>query len=172
MSPEDRDKILDILCQCGTTIKEGISFEMNFTKKSHPAAAEKFVVIEAMLYDQYRIAIQLIYKIRHSCKSMKDEYESLTKKTEDRFRVHGRTLWRTITNEPLAWDSNAKAIFRLKSEWIVEKKSLEDAVEYDGTTIKVLAWIKEEKEPRAHACQSGEKKSCPTISMAMPQNGC
>ena len=123
MNPEDRDKILDILCQCGTTIKEGLQFEMYYTKKNHPAAADKFSNLDAMLRDQYRIALQLIYEIRHSCRKMKDEYESLGQKTLDWFKVRGSTLWRKLSNEALAWDSDAKEISRLKSDWSNEKKS-------------------------------------------------
>lgn len=146
MNPEDRDKILDILCQCGTTIKEGLQFEMHFTKKNHPAAADEMSNLEAMLCDQYRIALQLIYEIRHSCRKMKDEYESLGQKTEDWFKVRGSALWRKLSNQPLAWDSHAKAISRLKSEWTSEKKSLEDRVAYDKNTVEVRAWIKGKEE--------------------------
>lgn len=162
MSPEDRDKILDILCQCGTTIKEGISFEMNFTKKGHSAAADKIDSLEAMLRHQYRIALQLIYEIRHSCKSMQDEYESLAQKSNDWFKVRGRNLWRQLTNVPLAWDSNAKAIARLKSEWTVEKKSLEDEIAYDENTVKVRVWIKEKDD--------SEPQIATLAEIVMPEN--
>ena len=146
MNPEDRDKILDILCQCGTTIKEGLQFEMYYTKKNHPAAADKFSNLEAMLRDQYRTALQLIYEIRHSCRKMKDEYESLGQKTLDWFKVRGSTLWRKLSNEALAWDSDAKEISRLKSDWSNEKKSLEDHIAYDKNTVEVRAWIKGKEE--------------------------
>lgn len=158
MSLEDRDKILDILCQCGTTIKEGISFEMHLTNKSHPAAAGKIGHLEARLCDQYRIALQLIYKIRLSCRGIKDEYESLTQKREDWFRVRGFTLWRIVINQPLACDSKAKAISRLKSKWTVEKKSLEDAVADDKTTIKLRDWIKEKEDPEPKTCEKSHAR--------------
>lgn len=162
MSPEDRDNILDILCQCGTTIQEGISLEMNFTQKNYPRAAQKLVGIEAKLRNLYDLALSLIYEIQHSCRKLKEESESLKQKTKRAFAERGRQFSRTLSNKIFTWKSKARAMTRLQSECTVEKKSLEEMVEYDNNTKKVLAWIKVEKSPEPTIAELKEK--------SMPEN--
>lgn len=168
MNPEDRDKILDVLCQCGTVIKEGISFEMSFTNRSHPAANSQVDNMNTVLREQYGLALQLVYAIRRSCRrarrelkdheaslseeqrveqNLHDGFDSMKKKTAAFLDDRLRNLSRKVTNEVLAWESNAKAIARLKTDWSTEKKSLEDAVVYDRNTVTVRNWIREKLDP-------------------------
>ena len=60
MNPEDRDKILDILCNCDIITRECISFEMNFPQKSHPVIKSEISEIGRMLCDQYIQVISVL----------------------------------------------------------------------------------------------------------------
>ena len=76
MHPEERDKVLDILFDCGSTIREYISFEMNFVQKSHPAIESDISAVEDMLPDQYLAALRLVFDIQRECKKVEREYKS------------------------------------------------------------------------------------------------
>lgn len=168
MSPEDRDTILNLLCQCGTVIKEGISFEMNFTKRGHPAASLRITNMDAMLQEQYGLALRLIYTIKHSCRKARKElaearaglseeqrveeklhsgFASIKSKTAAFLDDFLRALGRKVTDEVLAWASNAKALERLKTDWSTEKKALEEAVAYDKNTTDVFRWFRLQGDP-------------------------
>ena len=89
MHPEDRDKILDALFECGNTIRECISFEMNFSQKSHPAIEADIAAVEGMLHGQYIRALQLVYDIQRSCKDVQREYVSSREKWMDWAKIRG-----------------------------------------------------------------------------------
>ena len=76
MHPEERDKVVDILFDCCSTIREYISFEMNFVQKSHPAIESDISAVEDMLPDQYLAALRLVFDIQRSCKKVERENKS------------------------------------------------------------------------------------------------
>lgn len=67
MRPEDRDKILDRLLQCGNTIRECNSFEITFIKASHPAIAEQMTRANDLLTRQCVTALTFAWRIRKAC---------------------------------------------------------------------------------------------------------
>ena len=93
MHPEDRDKILDALFECGNTIRECISFEMNFSQKSHPAIESDISAIEDVFHGQYIRVLQLVYDIQRSCKEVQREYVSSREKWMDWAKIRGQTYF-------------------------------------------------------------------------------
>ena len=89
MHPEDKDKISDALFECGNTIRECISFEMNFSQKSHPAIESDISAVENVLPSQYVRALQLVYGIQRSCKEVQREYVSSREKWIDWAKIRG-----------------------------------------------------------------------------------
>lgn len=77
MNSEDRDKILDILCQCGNTIIECKTFEISFLKASHPSIESKMPKVNELLVHQYITALNLAYKLRHACHGMQRDFVGL-----------------------------------------------------------------------------------------------
>jgi hypothetical protein len=109
MSPENRDRMLDILFSCSDTIRECISFEMHFSAKTHPAIEKDITAVEDLLPDQYLRALRLIYDIQSSCKDVKRDFESRKEEWANWFKVRGETLPKSLTNA--AW-SFVRGIFR------------------------------------------------------------
>ena len=93
MHPEDRDNILDTLFECGITIRECISFEMNFFQKSHPAIEADISAVEDMLHGQYIRALQLVYDIQRSCKEVQREYMSSRERWMDWAKIRGQSYF-------------------------------------------------------------------------------
>ena len=93
MKPEERDKILDILFDCGNTIRECISFEMNFSPKCHPAIGSDISVVEDLLPDQYIRSLQLMYDIQRSFKKVEREDDSKQEKWKDWVQIRGQSLF-------------------------------------------------------------------------------
>lgn len=147
MDAEEKDKILDILCQCGTAIKEGISFEMNFTKADHHRAAVRIKDMTFLTSEKYRVALELVQDIRESCRDMKKTYKSFLGKVKDYTTTVGRAFKRHLTSEVLNWSTKGKELARLSAQFTVEKKCLDEAIENDANTVKVSDWIREDKDP-------------------------
>ena len=91
MQPEERDNVLDILFDCGNTIRECISFETNFSQKSHPAIESYISVVEDLLSDQYIRALRLTYDIQRSCKEIDREYDSSQEEWKDWVKIRGKS---------------------------------------------------------------------------------
>ena len=81
---------MDILFDCCNTIRECISFEMNFSQKGHPAI--DISVVENMLPDQYIRVLELIHDIQRWCRDFEREYDSPRQKLEDWTKVRGQFL--------------------------------------------------------------------------------
>ena len=94
MHPEEKDKVLDILFDCGNTIREYISFELNFLQKSHPAIESDISALEDSLSDQYIRALRLVFDIQRWCKEAEREYNSSREKWEDWVKVRGQWLFK------------------------------------------------------------------------------
>ncbi|KAI9689730.1 MAG: hypothetical protein M1822_009612 [Bathelium mastoideum] len=171
MSPEDREKILDILCQCENTIQECNSFEINFVKASHPSIQSKMPKVNKLLVQQYSTALNLAYKIRHACQGMQRDFvkspenqtagqnqdskptKSRTKEFSDWFKRRGRSLWNKMSNEVREWERDSKELGRLKVEWGRKKDDLEEIVAADEHTAEVIKWLAKEDypDPSPHA---------------------
>lgn len=74
MRPEDRDKILDRLFQCGNTIRECNSFEIIFIKESCLLIAENMTRADDLLTRQCVTALTFAWRIRRACKGMQPEF--------------------------------------------------------------------------------------------------
>ena len=92
MRPEERDKVVDILFDCGDTIRECVSFEMNFSQKSHPAIESDISAVGDLLSDQYIRVLRLVFDIRRWCKDVERSHNSHREKWEDWVKVRGQFL--------------------------------------------------------------------------------
>ncbi|KAF7503177.1 hypothetical protein GJ744_004247 [Endocarpon pusillum] len=155
MNPEDRDKILDTLCQCGNTIEEGNTFEITFFKTSHPAIAGKMSKLRELLKRQYLTALIFACKIRKRCEDMQmefessDEYRRLEPQREkfiSWFTRRGNQLWHKMSNEVFEWEGGLKELGRLKSEWAV-RKDVNEFITLDGHTVAVRTWLRKKDYP-------------------------
>ncbi|KAI9659856.1 MAG: hypothetical protein M1821_001208 [Bathelium mastoideum] len=160
MSPEDRDKILDILCQCGSTIKECNSFEINFVKASHPSIQSKMPKMNELLAQQYIAALNVAYKLRYACQGMQQDFvespenqtagqnqdskptKSRTKRFGDWFKLRGKLLWNKLSNEVLEWEGDLKELGRLKAEWGMGKDDLKETIAADENTVAIRDWLR------------------------------
>jgi hypothetical protein len=66
MNPEDLDKTLEVLFDGVIAINEGISFEINFPQKNHPAIKDDIAELKGLLPDIYRRALKLVSEIHRS----------------------------------------------------------------------------------------------------------
>lgn len=66
MTPEDRNKTVDVLFESINAINEWISFETNFPQKNHPAIKDDVTQLENMLPDLYLRALKLVTSIHLS----------------------------------------------------------------------------------------------------------
>lgn len=89
MHPEDRDKILNILFESGNTINEGISFETNFSKRTHPSIETNIKTMESDLSEQYLQVLMLVSDIKRQCSETQQEFTSSRQKWEDWIIVRG-----------------------------------------------------------------------------------
>ena len=89
MNPEHRDMILDILFDCGNIITECISFEINFSRKSHPAIESDISAVEDVLFDQYIRVLRLVSDIQHSCREVQRNHDTYREKWKDQAKVIG-----------------------------------------------------------------------------------
>ena len=151
MNPEDRDKILDTLCQCGNTIKEGNTFEITYFNKSHPAVAGKMTKIHELLKRQYLTALIFACKISNRCEDMQMEFmvsdEYRRKNSVSWFTSRGNLLWHNMSNEVLEWEGGLKELGRLKSEWAVRKDDVKESIARDDQIVKVLEWLRKKDYP-------------------------
>ena len=156
MNPEDRDKILDTLCQCCNTIEEGNTFEITFFKASYPTIAGKMTKMRQLLEQQYLTALIFACKIRERCEEMQMDFMS---SHEDRrsspkrnefvswFTRRGNLLWHKMSNEVLQWEGGLKELGRFKSEWAVRKDDVKESIALDENTVKVRNWLRKEGFP-------------------------
>lgn len=165
MNPEDRDKILDILCQCGNTVKECNSFEINFRKASHPSIESSMPKVNELLIQQYTTALNLAYKLRHACQGMQLDFvkspenqtagqnedskpvKSRTERFGDWFKRRGKLLWVKMSHEVLEWEGGSKELGRLKAEWGVRKDDLKETIAADENTVAVRDWLRKKGYP-------------------------
>ncbi len=156
MNPEDRDKILDTLCQCGNTIEEGNTFEITFFKMSHPAIAGKMFKIRELLKRQYLTALIFACNTRKRCEGMQMEFMSSDeyrrsgpqrKKFVSWFKSRGNLLWHKMSNEVLEWEGGLKELGRLKSEWAVRKDDIKEFITLDEHTVNVRTWLRKKGYP-------------------------
>ena len=91
MNPQHTDMILDILFDCGNTITECISFEINFPQKSHPAIKSDIAAVEQLLSDQYIRALRLVSDTQQSCREVQRRYDTSREKLKDRAKVIGQS---------------------------------------------------------------------------------
>ena len=73
IDPTERDKILNILVECGEVINECILFETGFLRRGHPAVDEHLPELENGLCEQYKAALELIADIKSCYKNDRDE---------------------------------------------------------------------------------------------------
>lgn len=78
ISPENTEKIFDILFGCSDNIRECVSFEKNFMQSKHPAVQKDIAAIQEALPDLYLKALRLLYEVQTSCSDIKREYASKT----------------------------------------------------------------------------------------------
>lgn len=156
MNPEDRDKILDTLCQCGNTIEEGNTFEITFFKTSHPAIADTMTKMRELLKRQYLTALIFTCKIRNRCEGMQMEFMSSNeyrrsgpqrKEFVSWFISRGNFLWHKMSNEVLEWEGGLKELGRLKSEWAVWKDDVKESITLDDHTVEVRKWLRKKDYP-------------------------
>ena len=156
MHPEDRDKILDTLCQCGNTIKECNSFEITFFKITHPGIASRMSGIRELLKRQYLTALIFACKIRKRCEGMQlefvssDEYRASGAEKNKYiawFARRGKLVWHKLSSEVLEWEGGLKELGRLKSEWAVRKDDLKESIAMDDHTIAVRKWLRKPNFP-------------------------
>lgn len=150
--------VLDILCQCGNTIKECISFERNFVKKLHPCVTEKEKKeFDDMMVKQYLEALGLVYNIQCSCNEVQDDLLSWNEKTKNWFKELGQTLWSKLTNKVLDWKSDAEKLGRLKAEWAIERKKIEEKLTADEYAVKALTLFKTKNDPEPPLSSIGDR---------------
>lgn len=150
--------VLDILCQCGNTIKECISFERNFVKKLHPCVTEnEKKEFDDMMVKQYLVALGLVYKIQCSCNKVRVDFPSLKEKTKNWFTERGKTLWSKLTNEVLDWKEDAGELGRLKAVWAIERKKIEDGLTADEYVVNALKFFKTENDPEPPLGSIGDR---------------
>jgi len=63
-----------------------------------------------------------------------------------------------LTNAPLSWDSNARLISRLQSDWTVKRTRLEDVTAYDGNSIEVREFVEGKDHPEPFLTEVVEKE--------------
>ena len=156
MNPEDRDKILDTLCQCGNTIKEGNTSEITFFEASYPTIPDKMTKMDELLKRRYSTALIFACMIRERCEDMQIEFKSSDEyrrqapqrnKFVSWFTVRGNHLWHKMSNEVLEWEGGLKELGRLKSEWSVTKDDVKDSIALDKHTVTVRNWLRKEGHP-------------------------
>ncbi|KAI9695434.1 MAG: hypothetical protein M1820_008619 [Bogoriella megaspora] len=131
MTPEDRDKSLDVLFESINAINEWISFESNFPQKSHPAIKDGIREIEESLPDLYLRALNLVSSI-HRTLSVDGGWKSRLAK---------------LTNKIMDWERGAAQLKTYRTKFTARKKTLEETLAGDAYVAKVLDWIKEEDDP-------------------------
>lgn len=89
MSPENTEKVLDILFGCSDTIRECVSFEKNFIQKEHPAVQDEMATIRKALPDLYLQALQLIHEVQTSCSHVKHKYATKKDAVIDWAKIRG-----------------------------------------------------------------------------------
>ena len=133
MTPEDRDKTLDILFECGNTIIEAISFETNFLRKTHPAIKEDVHSMLAELPAQYVRALRLVYDIQYALRPPKG------RSMRDWIEQKSRGIWTTLSNKIYVWQSQADEMRRQKASWAARKKCLDDKLAADDQILRMCA---------------------------------
>ena len=101
MSPENRDKMLDILFGCSDAIRECISFEVNgqVTLKEHIDA------IQSILPKLYLKALRLVYEVQSSCRDVQRKNESTLAKVSEQIEIRGLALLRELSDKMAVWES-------------------------------------------------------------------
>ncbi|KAF2111266.1 hypothetical protein BDV96DRAFT_189746 [Lophiotrema nucula] len=92
MTPENTDKVLDILFGCSDIIRECVTFELYFTQKNNPVVEDDMNAIRKALPVLYLRALRLMYEIQSSCKSVEHHYENSREKWLDWIKTRGMLL--------------------------------------------------------------------------------
>ncbi|KAL8786151.1 MAG: hypothetical protein Q9195_008330 [Heterodermia aff. obscurata] len=147
MSPENREKMLDLLFSCGDTIRECLSFEMHFSASTHSAIAKDVPAVEAALPNLYLAALGLMYDIQHGCRDVKREYDSKREEWSDWVKVRGRIFLNELIDKAVVWDRQEKEIKRQKDTWMSMKKNLEAKLQKDKDNVNTLEWLRKDGDP-------------------------
>ena len=73
MNPEDRETICNILFQCGSTISDGILFEMTFTKGFHEGIKAEMEVLKQKLVTLYLSTLELMATVKYHVSKIQPE---------------------------------------------------------------------------------------------------
>ena len=140
MSPENRDKMLDILFGCSDAIRECISFEVNCqaTLKEHIEA------IQSTLPNLYLRALRLVYEVQSSCRDVQRKNESTFAKVSEEIKIRGLALWRELSDKMAVWESEQADIKRLVGDWTRIKKTMEEQIKSDKYVTDVRHWVRAE----------------------------
>lgn len=142
MSPENRDKMLDILFGCSDAIRECISFEVNCQVTSE----KNIEAIRSILPNLYLKALRLVYEVQSSCRDVQRKNESTFAKVSEQIKIRGLALWRELSDKMAAWESEQADIKRLVGEWTRFKKTMEEEIKVDEYVAKVREWVRAEDD--------------------------
>ena len=89
MSPENVDKVLDILFGCYDTIREGLSFERYFFYKELPSVKPQVLQLSNDLKVLYQDALDLMWEAHNSCSEIERQYPSKSQKFVASVKIKG-----------------------------------------------------------------------------------
>lgn len=169
MHPDNQDKILDILFDCGNTVGECVSFERNFTQKRHPAIIDRVLEVQNVLFDQYIRVLELVSNIQRSFNDVKQDHTSSREHWKNWLKVRGQfqssksyslrekctadnsnaghALLRDLTGKITDWESKAKEIKWQHRAWTTKRKEMEDRLLALKNTTEVRKWIQKDGDP-------------------------
>ena len=140
MSPENREKMLDILFGCSDAIRECISFEVNGQR-----TLEKHIkAIQSILPNLYLRALRLVYEVQSSCRDVQRKNESTFAKVSEQIKIRGLALWTELSDKMAVWESEQADIKRLVGEWTRIKKTMEEEIKFDKYVTNVRKWVRAE----------------------------
>ncbi|KAI1451725.1 hypothetical protein F4805DRAFT_74695 [Annulohypoxylon moriforme] len=148
MNPEDRDKILNIIFECGNTINEGVSMEANFPRKHHPVIQNDISEMESDLFDQYLRVLKLMSDITRQCTRSQENYTSLAKEVKETVAIRGRQIWSKLSNQIMLWETKLNTISKKRTAFALKRKNCEDKLARDKYIKDVLDWIEEDNDPQ------------------------
>ena len=93
MSPENTDRVLDILFGCSDVIRECVCFELYFTQKSHPAIRDNMIAVQKDPPKLYLKALLLMYEVQRSCKNIERGHSNSREKWLDWTKTTGMCMF-------------------------------------------------------------------------------
>ncbi|KAL8792548.1 MAG: hypothetical protein Q9195_004847 [Heterodermia aff. obscurata] len=157
MSPENVDKVLDILFGCYDTIREGLSFERYFFHKELPAVKLQILHLNNDLKDLYQKALDLMWEVHNACSEIERQYPSKSQKFVASVKTKATAGWNEMIKKVDQWESNEKTLKLRAAKWSKDKKEIEDQIKHNEEIAKVRNWMREETDPEPTLKSLAEK---------------